>query len=241
MTALLLTRPQPAAQRFLDLFTDAEHLGWQVMQSPLLEIVPQPMRQDPASVAGVIFTSSNAVEIASRETKARGHAFCVGRRTTDLAVQLGWQARCLGQTAEELVEAVHATPVAGALLHLHGEHTRGRVAARLRDAGQDCLEEVIYKQRLLSLSKQARNALGAEEPVIVPLFSPRTAQHFADQVTAAQNLHLVAISRAVAEPLTALRAEDLLVAKKPDAAAMAGLVRDVAGRLARVEGGKRAH
>ncbi|WP_282095945.1 uroporphyrinogen-III synthase [Epibacterium ulvae] len=238
MTVLLLTRPKDASARFWSQFTSDEQASWQSIVSPLLEIVAKEVSFDLSGYAGVVFTSTHAVEITSQKTMQRGLAFCVGRHTTDRAVALGWDAYCFGANVDGFVRALD--PVQGPLLHLRGQHTRGDLCNRLQNQGQLSEETIVYDQRYCSFSTAAQRALEAEVPVIAPIFSPRTAEQFVKLCSAAQNLYLVAMSEAVAEPLSALDAKDLIVAQDPTAAAMAEGVRLVAMRLARVEGNKTA-
>lgn len=236
MVPLLMTRPLAAAERFVAGLPRAPRAGLQVIYAPLIEIrrIQAPVRLDGAQA--VIFSSANGVAAASRETTARLAAYCVGQLTTQTAAEAGWQASCLGQGADELVETLLRQRPEAPLLHLRGAHARGGIAARLTDGGIRCHEQIVYEQALLPLTAEAQVALAAQIDVIVPLFSPRTASHFADLCGDSSHLHLIALSPAVSEPLKGLNCKTLRVSKAPDAQAMADAVLDAAAQLSRLEG-----
>ena len=166
---------------------------------------------------GVIFTSANAV--ATCIALGFRHdlpAYCVGKATADAAARAGWQAECLGETAADLVDSLRKKPPASPLLHLHGKHTRGNVAATLSAAGLPTSGLVIYDQILQPLSTEARQVL-SQGPAIVPLFSPRTARQFVQLVAPGTNIQPVAISPAVAEALQNNGFVTTVTARRPDA------------------------
>lgn len=233
---LLMTRPETASRRFLDLLPAELLQHLRVIEAPLMQITPLPGPLELSRVATVIFTSGEGVRVASDKTTVRLPARCVGERTTAAANMAGWQASCAGETAEDLVACLIAEPPQGPLLHLHGEHTRGDVVARLVTAGLMCAGQMIYRQALLPLTDEAKQALRGQAPLLVPLFSPRTAAHFASLCPDAAHLTLIAMSDAVVEALPRLHCEALHVSKVPTAFAMAEMLRDVAWPLVRVEG-----
>ncbi len=232
---LLMTRPETASRRFLDLLPAELLQHLRVIEAPLMQITPLSGPLKLSRVATVIFTSGEGVRVASDKTTVRLPARCVGERTTAAANAAGWQASCAGETAEDLVACLIAEPPQGSLLHLHGEHTRGDVVGRLVKAGLPCTGQMIYRQVLLPLTDEAKQVLRAQAPLLVPLFSPRTAAHFASLCPNAAHLTLIAMSEAVVEALPRLHCEALHVSKAPTASAMAEMLRDVAWPLVRVE------
>jgi uroporphyrinogen-III synthase len=232
---LLMTRPLSSAQRFVADLPEQARSSVDVIYAPLMEIRSVPGEVDAADVKALIFSSANGVDAAIGRVTLHLPAYCVGERTTQKALEAGWEARCMGKTADDLVEALKNMSPPVPILHLHGRNTRGEVAERLSAAGLPCRGQTIYDQRLLPLGKAATRAISSHHAMIVPVFSPRTAQHFADICPDASNLHLIALSHAVAKPLKALNCRDLQVCSKPDAIAMAAMVRDAAAWLARVE------
>lgn len=240
MVPLLMTRPLAAAERFVAGLPDGARADLQVIYAPLLEIRPAKAPVQLGDAKGVIFSSANGVAAASRETTARLPAYCVGQRTAKAANEAGWAASCLGACADELIAALAGQGPEGPLVHLRGEHARGEIALRLTGAGLICREQAVYDQVLLPLSEAVREAIAAQNDVIVPLFSPRTAHHFANLCGDAANLHLIALSQAVAGPLKGLNCKTLRVSRAPDAQAMQEAVLDAAAQLSRLEGKDRA-
>lgn len=238
MTGLLLTRPRDASKRFAAALPDGLRARLDIVLAPLIDIRPVATAFDPGPARGLIFTSVNGVAAAAALTADRGlPCYCVGRVTTATARAAGWQAQTAGVDARALVAALIATPPPAPLVHLRGVHASGDIAGDLTRAGIETRAQAIYDQHLLPLSTEAHRLLDGDDPVIVPLFSPRSARQFAGQVRGRAPLLLAAISPAAAEPLESLTAGALLVAPSPDAAAMAELVGELAERANRVEGG----
>ena len=237
--ALLMTRPLEASQGFVAQLPDELQAHLDVIYAPLMRIraLDVPVAFD--GHKGVVFSSSNGV-LAAGQAPNSLPAFCVGQRTTRAAEKAGWRAQCCGATAAELIAYLRDARPAAPLLHLHGRHTRGDIARNLAAAGLPCEGQTIYEQQLLPLADEIMQKIRAQDRVITPLFSPRTARHFASLGLDQVNLSLIALSQAVAVELKGLHYKDLQVSKMPDARNMAVMVRDAAVRLAHLEGGNPA-
>jgi uroporphyrinogen-III synthase len=124
---------------------------------------------------------------------------------------------------------VKDTGVEGALLHVRGEHSRGDIAGRL---SRQVDEAVAYRQASVPLSEKAREILAGKHAVILPLFSPRTAQlFFKHDLQINAPVQVVAISSAVNEAILGTNPTkniNILIAETPDAAAM---LRAIKGRI----------
>jgi uroporphyrinogen-III synthase len=209
----------------------------QVIYSPILEIKPLPVCVSANDTRGLIFTSANAVNAAASAGIDRAlPAYCVGPATTGTAKGAGWDARMMGQTAEELVAALLQIRPQTPLLHLRGEHSRGSIAERLTESGLTAHEQPVYQQNLLPLTSEASVAASGDAPVLAPIFSPRTARHFADIWHGSAPLWLAAISQATAEPLYSLPYARLKVAKEPTPQKMRKAVKKLVKHALRVEG-----
>lgn len=237
--ALLMTRPRQASQHFVAQLPPELQAQLTVIYAPLMQITPLNTEIDFQGYTGLIFTSANGVAAAG-EAPVPLPAFCVGQRTTRAAEQAGWRAQCCGATAAELIAHLEKTAPITPLLHLHGRHTRGDIAQNLTRAGLPCDGRTVYDQQLLPLQDAVRQRILEQTSVIAPLFSPRTARHFASLGLDQMNLSLIALSQAVAEELKGLNCKSLQVSKMPDARTMVEMVRDAAVRLAHLEGGKSA-
>ena len=209
--ALLLTRPQSSAESFVSQLDPAVMVGVTVVISPLLEIVPTHAAIAWRGYRGVIFTSAHAPACVAHATRLP--AYCVGARTAEAAQQRGWDVRLVAQTAEDLLTQVEQ--VDGPLLHIAGAHRRGEIADRLSARGMRTDVVVAYQQPEQPLSQAALDLLTGPVPVVAPLFSPRTAILFAEQVKSAANLHVVAMSAAVVEALGGITPKSVQTAAIP--------------------------
>ncbi len=210
---LLITRPKRGAERFLARLDPVLLTKVDVVLSPLLEIVPTQNPVDLDAAAAVIFTSANAVSFCPQ---GQGRiAYCVGEQTAEAAIAHGWRSAFAARDADDLVARLTADAPRSRLVHLAGKHRRGEIAARLTASGIQTDVAEVYDQALLSLTVEAQSALASEARVLLPLFSPRTAGHFAAELQSVQNLQIVAISAAVVEALGENAPEDVIIAKAP--------------------------
>lgn len=222
---LLLTRPRAQSERFAA--EAAERLGHPpVVIAPLIEIAPRPIDRAPAAYGTLLFTSENGVAAFAAQSGLRDRpAVCVGPRTEAAARAEGFEARWVsaeGGDAEALIRAILAERPPEPLLHLRGSHAAASLRTRLGAAGLACDEAVVYAQNCVPLSPEGVAALKATAPVVLPLFSPRSAALAAEAAAgAAAPLHPVAISEAAAARWVAVRGQQPLpVAARPDAGAM---------------------
>ena len=231
-----MTRPRAASDRFVAQLPNRVRSRVTVLISPLLEIRPLAVPVDTRNVAGLIFTSANGVNAAAAQGVKQGlPAWCVGSATTRMAKAAGWTAQMMGATAEELVASLLRLQPLSPLLHLRGEYSCGNIAERLTGSGLSTREQPIYQQRLLPLSGETLLAAEGDRPVIAPLFSPRTARHFAEVWAGSAPLWLVAISEPTAEPLKSLTFELIRVVSQPTPDKMQKAVNKLVKHAMRVE------
>lgn len=215
---LILTRPDEGSAAFRDAVL--RQVPVYVIESPLMAIRHLPVVA-PAAPAGIVLTSVHGVAAAARMALPRGlRAWCVGTATARAAQAAGFDARDGGGEAAVLVPAILAAGESGPLLHVRGEHARGEVAARLTAAGVPCAEIVAYAQEERPLSAEARAALGGKRPIVLPVFSPRTADLLTTAPRPRAPVRAVAISAAAAKPLEGWLSGPVVVAARPDAPAM---------------------
>lgn len=209
---LLLTRPEADSRRFAQMLPDLP-----VVISPILRIVPVDHDAGRLRAAeALVFTSGHAVATAG---PGRGRpALCVGPRTAALARAAGFAVTEGPGDAAGMLPLIEASGLK--LLHPHGRH----VARVLPVDGM-----VVYDQQAQTLTAEARNLLAAPDPVIVPLFSPRSARLLSDALQGVSApLWIAAISPA------ALDAWDGPVdrrenAGKPDADGLIAAIRRLTG------------
>jgi uroporphyrinogen-III synthase len=218
---LLLTRPEPAARRFLS--TCEITLGRPIFAilSPVFTVRPVEIEieQHPG---GVILTSENGAVRAGELGLSGLPAWCVGRRTADVARAAGLLAIEAGPDVEALLARLLREAPSEPLLHLRGLHARGEVIARLCAAGISAQDAIAYRQDPLTPTPEARRALDSRDALVVPLFSPRSAALLKAWEPVAP-LHIVALSPAVAEAAQALRPVSMVVAARPEGEAIVEL------------------
>ena len=212
---LLLTRPRGGNDRFVAALDPELRDKVQVVMAPLLDIVAIEPFPDCGHCDAAIFTSGNGVALAP-EGSARP-AYCVGRRTADEAARKKWQVVHVAATAEELVQALAGTSPSGRVLHFAGQHRRGEVVERLQALGTDVAACILYDQHERRLSNEAKALIENAHKIIAPIFSPRTAEIFATQVPCRNRIVAVALSPAVASPLSGCGLAHIHICDRPDA------------------------
>jgi len=221
---LILTRPRRAAQAFYDGLAPTLRDRLRPVFSPLLDIVPVAGRVVLRATDAAIFTSANGV--AHGPDGEERLAYCVGPATTAAAQDRGWIAHQVGVDAQSLIAGLITWAPDGPIYHLSGTHTRGNVAERLKAAGLNVTQVAVYDQRLVPLCDAACDVIRRENRVIVPLFSPRTAQQFANTAPRATSIHVVALSDAVAEAANGIASDRVRIASAPNASAMGDAIGD---------------
>ena len=230
---LLLIRPEAASRRFLAACEAMAEARLPAVLSPVMEIQPVEVTL-PSVPDALVLTSENGAVRAGELGLPPLEAWCVGPRTAAVARERGFRALEAGPDVEALIGTLLAQRPPGRLLHLRGEHARGDLAVRLREAGLDASEVVAYRQVALPPTREAREALVGPGPLVVPLFSPRSAVLLSEWAPQAP-LHVVAISEAVADAATQrLLPLGLEVAAAPSGEAM---VAATFGRLSRLADG----
>lgn len=209
---LVLTRPEAQSRAIASRLRE----GLRVIVSPAMQIVASGQCPDLSGYAGVVLTSANAVPHAP---DLHGKpSWCVGEKTAEAARAAGALVRLVARDADDLVARFEG---AGPLLHLRGEHARGHIAERLSSAGIETGEAVIYRQKALPLSAEAKAAIEGDAPVVLPLYSPRSARlvgHQLEHVGAA--VSAIAISVAAAEAWQAETGAAAQVVPEPTGDAM---------------------
>lgn len=232
---ILITRPAPECAATADVL--GRLTGLRVIQSPLLAIRAMGALPDMTEVETLIFTSRNAVRRYAALNGPNLPAICVGTATAAVAREMGHQTRTMGGDAAALIKDVIADPPVGPMLHIRGEVAQCEIARHLTAAGLPTDEVVVYAQDFLDLSKGATAALVGQAPVIVPLYSPRTARRFALLCPKDAPVHIVSISRSTQDALNlaneGFNAISTSISATPDAAAM---IQAITATLQRLEG-----
>lgn len=221
---VILTRPAAQGARFAELVRENCGPNVRVIISPLMAVehITPDLGQD--TYSAVIFTSEPAVKATQTfHGTLPALAYCVGEHTSLVAQEAGFSTRTANGDAATLIALIQTAQEQGPLVHLRGRDTRGQVAERLNSAGIVTFETIVYAQNPVPLSQEARAVLGAAFPVILPVFSPRSADMLAvalAQTGVTAPLVIVAFSPAVAGRLIDAGLTPRLVASHPDARSM---------------------
>lgn len=217
---ILLTRPAKQAARFRKMLgADVE-----VIESPVIRIKHLPVIFEPEKYSALIFASQNAVHaVADRNDLVGKLAFVVGGRTAKTAESLGLSAVVAGGNATSLIETIIAAKPKGRLLLLRGQHATGGIQKKLITAGIDTLSIVTYEQEAVDMSPEANAIFGGKIPVVLPVFSSRSAQILSAQILETKStapILLVAISQAVLDAWNGPVPLECVVAREPTGQAM---------------------
>lgn len=226
---IILTRPAGSNSDFMAQIPAPTAVHLTPVDSPLLRIDPIDQNSAIEESTVAIFTSVNGVRYAPPASGRR--AYCVGMRTTEKATAVGWKAVCAGQTASELVNYFVQNRPRGPFIHLSGTHVRGDIVQSLCDLGMTARPMPIYDQVLVPLSDAALAVLNKQTKVIVPLFSPRAAAHFAAVCPSNNHVRLVALSDAVAQSAGDIQKFDTMTADFPTTAALVQCIENVVSEI----------
>ena len=229
---ILLTRPKEGSARFAEQLRQACGSEVRILCSPVLRIDPVAFQADLTGYKALIFTSANAVPFVAPGLRC----YTVGDATARAAQAAGMHPTSVGANAEALVRRILADGDQGPLLHLRGQHTRGDVARTLSEAGCATDEQIVYSQTECALTEEALRALASSLPVIVPLFSPRSARIFAWQLPENARVWVAALSPAVAEVFAGMAISRMEIATTPDAKAMLSVTQGLMDAVTRLEG-----
>ncbi len=222
--AFLLTRPAPASARFAAALRDSFGPDARIVVSPLM----QPVFLHPPLPSGafdaLILTSETGAEAARRLSAERGGlpvaAYCVGDRTAAAATAAGFRATSAQGNAKALTRIIRIMEPKGRFLHLRGRDTVGDIVQQLDLDGIMARDAVVYEQVPQPPSSDALAVLQGSHPVVLPLFSPRSADLVAAIGPVRAPLWVAALSEAVAERARGLSPARLVIADRPDATAM---------------------
>lgn len=221
--AILITRPQPQADRLAADLRAALGAAVNLIVSPLMETRFPAVELPAGRFEALILTSEAGAEAAGRLRQAGQtlpiRALCVGNRTAKVAQSYGFEAEILGPTADALVQAVVANRPTGPLLYLRGRDISADIETELTAQGIQTVSAIVYEQAALPLPP---TALAQSGPIILPLFSTRSARLVFDSLPVGMTAHLhpclIAENLLAAVPL-ALHPQTT-VADRPDGKAM---------------------
>ena len=218
---LVLTRPEAQSIRFAEQCRARFGCGLNILIAPLMEIRHLKTDLPPPVAKTVIFSSVNGVRSAKANwPDAVFSGYAVGARTAAVGAEVGYDLISADGDVESLFSRLMAEAPHGSMVHLRGVHSRGDLAERLISAGIETDSVVLYDQVECPASDGLLTALCGEMPLIVPLFSPRSATIFSAKAKGcAAPLHLVCISDGTARAV-GVETDVMAIAQRPDAAHM---------------------
>lgn len=220
---VLVTRPRLQAESFARKLTARFGSRVRPVVAPLMapQFLSPPVPDGP--FAAVIFTSAQGVEGAVRlQADLPRLAYCVGRATAAAAVAAGFDAQSSDGNVSDLAASLLAGSKTGRYLYLRGVNTAGELENSLIVNNIPVLSLQVYLQVVLPLEGESLTLLRESGPVILPLFSPRSALIFRDAMPADAHadLAIAAISAAVAAAAASIPHSSLVIAARPDADAV---------------------
>lgn len=238
---VLITRPEEAGLRFADQLRARWGCGIAVVLSPLMRIEYLDRLPELDGITGLIFTSRHGVHAFSRLCPRRDlRCFAVGPATARAARAEGFDADMADGDAPALIRRIRESDVQGPLLHIRGEHAAGDIAGQLTRAGIETREAVLYTQQAQELNDDAKRLLSGGSPVIIPLFSPRSAKIFFAGGLPLAPLFVAAISENAADMVPQAARQHLAVADTPDLPGMLRAIEALMPDAKLLEGGNRA-
>ncbi len=234
---ILITRPIEAANSFAARL--AAELGPQaeILLAPLMEIRQLPDLPALSVYRTLIFTSSHAVDAFAQATTCRDFTcYAVGKATGEKASACGLSPIVGPGTGRELAIRIRNDAPATPCLHLRGDHVAFDIAGYLNFAGTETHDAIIYEQVPLPLPDDVIARVLQAHTIVVPVFSPRSAQLLLDALPNGTNLQIAAISNAVAEVIPSAKAHRIEVAETPDGPAMLACVARLWSHANRLEG-----
>lgn len=239
--AILITRPDPSGAAFADHVRARIGCAPEIVLSPIMRIEHCGDLPDMSGYKTLIFTSRHGVEAyLAQDGPCDIPAYAVGNATAAAARRAGMDVISCDGDAGDLIARILADSPTAPCLHLRGEHIASNIAQALTLAGTETHEATIYRQIEGRLTAQALSLLQNGQPVIVPLFSPRSAQLFFEQTAAAGPILVAAISDNVRQAVPNGAAQRIETAEKPTAEAMLEVIVTLWNSAKRLEGGNPA-
>ena len=225
---ILITRPHAAATEFASQLKSAQP-DIKVAIHPLQEIefVAKPHLID-AHFAAYVFTSTNAVDAALKWQLPPRPCFVVGPKTAEAAQAISNDIHNAQGTADDLLQSLFAIDIKGPVLYVRGAHVSTDLKGRAEARGIEIHEKIGYIQQDIKPSADLLADLArGGNPVILPLFSARSAKLVLRAARPEKHWHVIAMSRKVASLIDPKTVKNLNVAIRPDGPSMQSAVLQV--------------
>ena len=215
---LLLTRPLGGNERFC---LKIKHLLYscEILDNPIqkIDFLPSLSKVNKNSV--LIFTSVNGLRAAKKHNLINKKCFVVGANTKKIAVSFGYDVLGFSKDQENLLKLIKSKKPTESMVHIRGKHTVGNLCDALKRNQFSCLDIIGYNQEPLKIKKQNLQKIHSGRPVILPIFSSRSAELLQSKLDLT-GFNVIAISEAVAKIITGVELRELVISKKPDLKSM---------------------
>ena len=221
LSYILLTRPHDQAFSLAEILKKYGVIPENILINPIMKIEGVMLSYNFTSVGGLLITSANALTYLPADLIGSNlPTFCVGEATTRAALKRGLRAKHLAATAQGLCDVLSVQDLKGPLLHLRGTHTTLDLELYFRDTALEVQSLIIYRQTAQDLELVTYTLLRGTAPIILPIFSLRSAKLLC-ALDINWALHTsVAISEAVADQCRAVGFGKVIVSHKPTADSM---------------------
>ena len=231
---LLLTRPLDGNERFC---LKIKHLLYscEILDNPIQKIDFLPSLSEVNKNSVLIFTSANGLRAAKKNNLSNKKCFVVGANTKKIAVSFGYDVLGVSKDQENLLKLIKSKKPTESMVHIRGKHTVGNLCDALKRNQFSCLDIIGYNQEPLKIKKQNLQKIQSGRPVILPIFSSRSAKLLQSNLDLT-GFNVIAISEAVAKIVTGVELGELLVSKKPDLNSMQEATLAILRRLIKFDG-----
>ena len=231
---LLLTRPLGGNERFC---LKIKHLLYscEILDNPIqkIDFLPSLSKVNKNSV--LIFTSANGLRAAKKHNLINKKCFVVGANTKKIAVSFGYDVLGFSKDQENLLKLIKSKKPTESMVHIRGKHTVGNLCDALKRSQLKCLDIIGYNQEPLKIKKQNLQKIHSGRPVILPIFSSRSAELLQSNLDLT-GFNVIAISEAVAKIVTGVELGELVISKKPDLNSMQEATLAILRRLIKFDG-----
>ena len=233
---LLLTRPLDGNERFC---LKIKHLLYscEILDNPIqkIDFLPSLSKVNKNSV--LIFTSANGLRAAKKHNLINKKCFVVGANTKKIAVSFGYDVLGFSKDQENLLKLIKLKKPTESMVHIRGKHTVGNLCDALKSSQFSCLDIIGYNQEPLKIKKQNLQKIHSGRPVILPIFSSRSAELLQSNLDLT-GFNVIAISEAVAKIVTGVELGELVISKKPDLNSMQEATLAILRRLIKFDSNK---
>ena len=231
---LLLTRPLGGNERFC---LKIKHLLYscEILDNPIqkIDFLPSLSKVNKNSV--LIFTSANGLRAAKKHNLINKKCFVVGENTKKIAISFGYDVLGFSKDQENLLKLIKSKKPTESMVHIRGKHTVGNLCDALKRNQFSCLDIIGYNQEPLKIKKQNLQKIHSGRPVILPIFSSRSAELLQSNLDLT-GFNVIAISEAVAKIVTGVELGELVISKKPDLSSMQEATLAILRRLIKFDG-----